>query len=62
MPHFSRHLGQNRTGMQCVHDTLENSVPIRVFMTGDLAFCATVLGKDGMDKAHCLWCKLKRSE
>jgi hypothetical protein len=31
-------------------------------MTGDLAFCATVAGKEGMDKAHCHWCKLKSAE
>jgi hypothetical protein len=37
-------------------------VPIRVFMTGDLAFHATILGKEGVDKAHCMWCKLKKAE
>ena len=45
-----------------VNATLVLNVPIRIFITGDLAFYATVLGKEGMDKAHCLWCKLKRSE
>jgi hypothetical protein len=43
----------------CPHDTLEISVPIHVFITGDLACHTCVLGKEGMDKAHCLWCKLK---
>jgi hypothetical protein len=53
----------DRTEEACVHDTLENRVPIRVFIvTGDLAFCATVPGKEGVDKAHCLWCKLKLSK
>jgi hypothetical protein len=37
-------------------------MPIRVFITGDLAFYATVAGKEGMDKAHCHWCKLKSAK
>jgi hypothetical protein len=52
----------DRTNRVRIDDTLELSVPIQVFVTGDLAFYATVLGKEGMDKAHCIWCKLKRSE
>jgi hypothetical protein len=52
----------DRTGQTGANDTLENSVPIRVFITGDLAFYATVLGKEGMDKAHCMWCELKKAE
>jgi hypothetical protein len=52
----------DRTGQQDVNNTLVLSVPIRVFITGDLAFCATAAGKEGMDKAHCIWCKLERSE
>lgn len=52
----------DRTERLCPIDTLELNVPIRVFITGDLAFYATVLGKEGMDKAHCIWCKLKRAE
>jgi hypothetical protein len=52
----------DRTGQQDVNDTLVLNVPIRVFATGDLAFCTTAAGKEGMDKAHCIWCKLKRSE
>ncbi len=46
----------------CPIDTLELNAAIRVFITGDLAFHATMLGKEGVDKAHCIWCKLKRSE
>jgi hypothetical protein len=43
-------------------DTLVLNVPIRVFITGDLAFYATVVGKEGMDKAHCHWCKLPSAQ
>ena len=35
-------------------------MPIRVFVTGDLAFYFTVVGKEGMDKAHCFWCRCKK--
>jgi hypothetical protein len=35
-------------------------VPIHVFVTGDLAFCFRVVGKEGMDKAHCFWCRCKK--
>jgi hypothetical protein len=38
------------------------NVPIRMFITGDLAFYATMVGKEGMDKAHCHWCKLPSSQ
>jgi hypothetical protein len=50
------------TGQTCANDTLENSAPIRVFTTGDLAFHATVLGKEGMDKVHRMWCEPKKAE
>jgi hypothetical protein len=52
----------DRTGQQDVNNTLVLNVPIRVFVTGDLAFYATAAGKEGMDKAQCIWCNLKRSE
>jgi hypothetical protein len=52
----------DRTGRVSEEDTLELNVPIPVFITGDLAFYATIMGKEGMDKAHCHWCKLHRSE
>jgi hypothetical protein len=52
----------DRTNRLSIHDTLVHTVPIRVFITGDLAFYATVAGKEGMDKAHCHWCKLKSAE
>jgi hypothetical protein len=52
----------DRTGRASEEDTLELNVPIRVFITGDLAFYATIMGKEGMDKAHCHWCKLRSSE
>jgi len=52
----------DRTNRLSTHDTLVHTVPIRVFITGDLAFYSTVVGKEGMDKAHCHWCKLKSAE
>jgi hypothetical protein len=56
------HATLERTERSCPLDTLEIDVPIHVFMTGGLAFCATVLDKEGMDKAHCMWCELKKAE
>jgi hypothetical protein len=52
----------DRTGRLGDEDTLVLNVPIRVFITGDLAFYATVVGKEGMDKAHCHWCKLPSAQ
>jgi hypothetical protein len=52
-----------RTGQRDIaNDTLVLNVPIHVFISGDLAFHATVVGKEGMDKAHCHWCKLRSAE
>ncbi len=43
----------DRTGRIGDGDSLVlNCVPIRVFITGDLAFNANVVGKGGMNKAH----------
>jgi hypothetical protein len=52
----------DRSARLCNEDTLVLNVPIRVFIMGDLAFYATVVGKEGMDKAHCHWCKLPSSQ
>jgi hypothetical protein len=52
----------DRTDKLSIEDEMVLNVPIRVFITGDLAFYATVVGKEGMDKAHCLWCKLKKAQ
>jgi hypothetical protein len=52
----------DRTERSCPNDMLELNVPIRAFIAGDLAFCTTGLGKEGVDKSHCIWCKLKNSE
>jgi hypothetical protein len=53
----------DRTGQLGDEDTLVLlNVPIPVFITGDLAFSATVVGKEGMDKAHCHWCKLPSAQ
>jgi hypothetical protein len=52
----------DRTGPLGNEDTLVLNVPISVFITGDLAFYATVVGKEGMDKAHCHWCKLPSAQ
>jgi hypothetical protein len=38
------------------------NVPIHVFSTRDLAFYATVVEKEGMDKVYCHWCKLPSSQ
>jgi hypothetical protein len=46
----------------CDEDTLVSNVSIRVFIMGDLAFYVTVVGKEGMDKAHCHWYKLPSSQ
>jgi hypothetical protein len=52
----------DRTPQLSDDDTLVLNAPICVFITGDLAFYATVVGiyatmvgKDDMDKAHCYW-------
>ncbi len=52
----------DRTTRKSADDTLVLNVPIRIFITGDLAFYATMVGKEGMDKAHCHWCKLPSSQ
>jgi hypothetical protein len=52
----------DRTGPVSQEDTLKLNVPIHVFITGDLAFYATIMGKEGMNKAHCHWCKLRSSQ
>jgi hypothetical protein len=52
----------DRTARLGDKDTLVLNVPIHVFITGDLAFYATVVGKEGMDKAHCHWCKLPSAQ
>ena len=49
----------DRTGRLSIDDTLFLALPIHVFITSNLAFCATAVGKEGADKAHCLWCKLE---
>ena len=43
-------------------NTLVWNFPVYVFTTGDLSFYATVVVKEGMDKYHCHWYKLKISE
>jgi hypothetical protein len=52
----------DRTDPLYDEDTLVLNVLIRVFITGGLAFYATVVGKEGMDKAHCHWCKLPSAQ
>jgi hypothetical protein len=36
------------------------SLPIYVFITGDLAFMSTLLGKENMSTAWCPWCMLSK--
>jgi hypothetical protein len=38
------------------------SFHVRTFITGDLAFFATILGKENMSTQWCTWCKLSRVE
>jgi hypothetical protein len=52
----------DRAEQSCPLDTLEINVSIRAFITGGLACCTCALGKEGVDKAHRLWCKLKSAE
>jgi hypothetical protein len=52
----------DRTGRLGDEDTLVLNVSICVFITRDLAFYAIVVGKEGMDKVHCHWCKLPSAQ
>jgi hypothetical protein len=52
----------DRTARQSVDDMLVLNLPNRMFITGDLAFYATMVGKEDMDKARCHWCKLPSSQ
>lgn len=36
------------------------SLPINVFITGDLAFMSTLLGKENMSTVWCPWCMLSK--
>jgi hypothetical protein len=38
------------------------ALPVAVFLTGDLAFLSTVLGKENMSTAWCPWCILSKSQ
>ncbi len=38
------------------------ALPINVYITGDLAFYATVLGKENMGGIWCPWCMLSKQE
>jgi hypothetical protein len=49
----------DRTGQQDVNDTLVLNMPIRVFITGDLAFYATVAGKEAWTKPTVIGASLK---
>jgi hypothetical protein len=39
-------------------DLISSSVPIRAFVTGDLAYLAAILGKVNMSGVWCTWCDL----
>eukprot|EP00978_Attheya_sp_CCMP212_P025588 scaffold82537_cov26-Attheya_sp.AAC.1 len=43
-------------------ETLTWSLPIRILISGDLAFFAAVLGKPNMSGSWCSWCKLAPKE
>ncbi len=38
------------------------ALPINVFITGDLAFLSTLLGKENMSTAWCPWCMLSKTQ
>jgi hypothetical protein len=38
------------------------ALPFNVFITGDLAFLSTLLGKENMSMAWCQWCRLSKLE
>jgi hypothetical protein len=40
---------------------LLSNIPIRLFITGDLAFYATMQGRENADWHYCMWCKLKKA-
>ena len=42
--------------------TCARSIPVSVFVTGDLAFYATVLGKEGSSPSWCYLCNLSAAE
>lgn len=43
-------------------NSYKSQVGIRIFVTGDLAFYATVLGKINMSGFWCTWCNLRVAE
>ena len=51
--HFKMHC---QFGGTIVPDTLQQ------YVTGDLAFLALAVGREGMSHHHCLFCKMGRSE
>jgi hypothetical protein len=42
-------------------DELLSNVPIRLFITGDLAIYATMLGRENANQYYYMWCKLKKA-
>jgi hypothetical protein len=47
-------------GRRSGYDVLVISLPLRVFVTGDLKFYSTILGKEGMSPFWCWLCQLSR--
>jgi hypothetical protein len=43
-----------------VYDLNFIALPVNIFITGDLAFYATVLGKENMGGIWCPWCMLSK--
>jgi hypothetical protein len=54
--------GEASTLYAILDRTLKLNVPIHVFITGDLSLYTAIMRKEGMDKAHCHWCKLRSSQ
>ena len=48
--------------MNYVSDNNDSILPVRLFITGDLAFYAAVLGKVNMAGKWCTWCDLRPAE
>ena len=68
---FTSQLGKNEsipkfvspsTNLTCPEFVYHKTCEVRVLLTGDLAFYATVLGKVNMSGRWCTWCKLSPAQ
>ena len=49
-------------GQKRPSDVLVQSGPFRLFITGDLAFYAMMVGKEDGDRYWCRWCQMPKTE